>query len=188
MTLRELVKIQPGYQFRGRVTPAHDGDGFLVQLKDVDEPGDFIPRDLTRIHTGQIGEQYHLSEDDILLPSRGRHSYAVVVKPKDKTIAAGQFYIIRTENDQLLPGYLCWFLNTRKAQKHLQRYLRGTRMPILSKDGLKDLEIPLPPLEQQKTISELYRLSREEESLSNRLQELRTEWLESSVLEHVGQV
>ena len=182
--LKELVTIQAGYQFRGRVENDPDGDGYLVQLKDITDGGQFhSSSDLTCINTEEIGDQYKLRDGDLLIPNRGRYSFAaIVVEPEETTVAAGHFYILRTDPDQLIPGFLCWFINTRKGQHHLEKYKRGTSIPVLSKVGIEDMEIPLPSMHVQKSIAEVNVLAKEEHDLMERLIELRAAQLEGNLL------
>ena len=182
--LKELVTIQAGYQFRGRVENDPDGDGYLVQLKDITDGGQYHPTsDLTVVKTEGIGEQYKLQDKDVLIPNRGRYSFAaLVVQPEEKTVAAGHFYILRTDSNQLIPGFLCWFINTRKGQHHLEKYKRGTSIPVLSKAGIEEMEIPLPPIKVQQAIAEVNILAKEEHELMARLIELRAAKLEGNLL------
>lgn len=186
--LNELVTMQSGYQFRGRVENDPKGDGRLIQLKDITggEQIQFLPN-LALIKTKSIGQQYVLQDGDLLIPNRGKNTLANLIKaPKEKTVAAGHFYILRTNPEKLIPGFLFWFLNTKKGQHHLEKYKRGTNIPVLSKTGIEELEIPLPPLKTQATISEINLLSIKENQLTIRLSELKTTYIENNLLQNMN--
>ena len=90
--LNELVTMQSGYQFRGRVENDPKGDGRLIQLKDITggEQIQFLPN-LALIKTKSIGQQYVLQDGDLLIPNRGKNTLANLIKaPKEKTSKAAK--------------------------------------------------------------------------------------------------
>jgi restriction endonuclease S subunit len=181
------VTVQPGYQFRRSAESDPTGDACLIQLSDVSEGGEYYPTDLLRVKSESIPKKYHIDLDDLLLPSRGDYSFAVIVKSKPKTlIAGGYFYILKVNKQELNPTYLCWFLNSRRFQGRLSVHKRGTSMPSLERSGVKNIQIPVPSLAVQKMIAEVYRLSREEVRLMTRLQELKTTYVQERLLGHIN--
>jgi restriction endonuclease S subunit len=186
MKLGDLVNIQPGYQFRGRVENDPEGDGYLIQLKDFTESGEFKPKDLTKISLKGINDKYHLQIGDILIPSRGQYTFSVFIKSKiENTVAAGYFYILRPKSKNVDSEYLSWFLNSKPAQAHLSKFKRGTNILSLSRQGLEELLVPIVPKESQKQIAEISKLSKKEATISERLQELRSKFVEESILQEL---
>ncbi len=191
--LGDIVEIQPGYQFRGKVQNDPDGDGYLIQLKDIIKAGEFNPdtqkkTGLTKIKLEGINNKYAVISGDLLVPSRGTHTLSVYINSKEdktvassNTIASGYFYIIRPRAEFLTSNFLSWFLNSKPAQLHLSKYKRGTNILALAREGLEELVIPIPELAVQQLIGELNSLAAKEEKITTQLMALKAKFLEKQI-------
>ena len=79
-----------------------------------------------------------------------------------KIIAAGNLYIISVDQDVLDPYYLKAFLESSLGVVSLQRASTGTVIPSLSIQNLKDLIVPVPPMDEQKKFVDEYLISFDE--------------------------
>lgn len=77
-------------------------------------------------------------------------------------IIPSHFIVIRTDSNQILPEYLNWFLNADRVRQELYQNLSSTMIGTVKPKVYACLEIDLIPLEEQKKIAELYRLSKKE--------------------------
>jgi restriction endonuclease S subunit len=187
MNLKTIAHIQPGYHSKGKVVSDPHGDGHLIQLRDLQSPGHKILLTDTKIDTTTIKEHYHVRHGDILVASRGHASFAVTVSPQEKFVASGHCYLVRP-TEAINSDYLCWFLNTSRAQNHLKRFQRGSATPILASEGLKTLDVPVPSQAKQAAIAALYELYRREYDVSLTIAEKKRDYLEQQLLQAVSEV
>ena len=90
--------------------------------------------------------------------------FTAVLIDKEHTgfIIPSHFVVIRTDSRQILPEYLNWFLNEDRVRQELHQNLSSTMIGTVKPKVYACLEIDLIPLEEQKKIAELYRLSKKE--------------------------
>ncbi len=68
----------------------------------------------------------------------------------------GQYIGFNIKSERILKDYLYCYFNSKKGLKH-NSYLQ-TAIPIMSKDSILEMPIPLPDINTQKEIAETYRL------------------------------
>ena len=52
----------------------------------------------------------------------------------------------------MLPKYFLWFAQTPEWEKQVNQLTKGTAQPVFSANSLKEIQIPIPSLEEQKEI------------------------------------
>jgi hypothetical protein len=190
MTLNQVARVQIGYQSRGRVEPDPQGRYQLIQIKDLDDKGRLRAQGVYRITPeGLNPERYQVNHGDVLFLSRGNRNFATLVDVNlQDTIAAGYFFILKTDSATVLPQYLAWYINSAPAQQFIQSVARrGTYMPVVPKSALEELPIDVPPLRVQKTIVELDNLTKKERTLLQELDERRAELIRACCLQAAKQ-
>jgi hypothetical protein len=188
MKLSEIANIQSGHHSRGIITPQKDGSHLLLQPRDVDSHRFAYRIDtLTRFKPALSRKDWLLKTDDVLFMARGARNYSVLLQEiPDSVLAAACFFIVRLSRDEVLPGYLCWYLNQTPAERYFRRHSgRGVHMPVVRRSVLENLDIPLPSVKIQKKIEELEALRKEEEDLTNRLAEKRKLLITASCLKAI---
>jgi restriction endonuclease S subunit len=111
-----------------------------------------------------------VSEGDVLFLSRGQKLFAVALPDiPPNTIAAHYFYILKPDKSLILPEYLAWYINQTPAQNYIESRMRGSHMLMIPKSSFEQLEIIIPEFPIQRSIIELERLRRAEESLLTKL-------------------
>jgi len=89
-------------------------------------------------------------------------------------VASPSFLIIRIDDPtRILSEYLCGFLNLPSTRQLLTAQAQGSAITSLSKADLEEFEIPLPPLERQRSCIALTRLHRREQALYKAIAERR---------------
>ena len=73
----------------------------------------------------------------------------------------------------MLPEFVAWAINQPRAQRHFDRFARGTNMRMIPRAVLTDLEVTLPALDVQRRVVALDTLARRERTLSIRVAEKR---------------
>ncbi len=174
-TIQALCDVQIGYQHRGGIDDPASGTHCIIQIKDiktiVDNGGSILDCDsIDRVTPKGNPDRYLVSKGDVLFLSRGQKLFAVALPdvPPD-TIAAHYFYILRPDTSIILPEYLAWYINQTPAQNFIESRMRGSHMLMIPKSSFEHLEIEIPSLKIQKSIIELDRLRRREESLLTKL-------------------
>lgn len=183
--LGHIAKIRAGFPFRGRVEPNAGGRHRVVQIKDVSEDGHVSFDGLLRTDVDDVKGEHFLRAGDVLFISRGtrRQAAAVDFNPGD-VIASGQFFIIGP-SPEVLPAFLAWYINRRPAQEYLTENAAGSNVQIITRPVLERLPIELPPLETQRRIVDVYKLSLREQNLLAAIAERRAHLIEESLLKKV---
>ena len=140
-------------------------------MKDFDESRRLATENLTPFCPERDPSRYLVNKSDVLFLSRGQRNFAYAInKPVHDTVAASYFFILRLKNGNILPEYLAWYINQVPAQEFLYRTAkRGSHMPIVPKAAFELLEIPIPPIETQRTIVEIEQLMGLEQELGEEI-------------------
>jgi restriction endonuclease S subunit len=172
MKLKEIAEIKSGYLFRFSIRRDKEGDIKVIQLKDVNDNGvlsidgiysvDFVPSKKTEF----------LQKGDILFKAKSNKHVAVVFESDIKNmIATAHYFIISVKSIEVRPGYLAWYLNQRSTQIYFAQHAVGTRIPVINKQILSELEVAIPDVKTQEQIEKVYELHRKEHSLIDVIKE-----------------
>jgi hypothetical protein len=188
--LRNLARIEAGYQSRGRIEPAAGGTHWLLQVGDIDERRECVrAEDLVRFSPGRSAGNAVVNRGDVLFMAKGATHFALALPELPvPTLAAGYFFITRVTGSTLLPEYVAWYLNQDVPQRYFRQQAgQGVNMPVVRIGVLGECEVPVPPLAIQRQIVELDALRREEEHLLVRLAEKRRLLLGGACLRAIEQ-
>ena len=72
-----------------------------------------------------------------------------------QAVAAPHFFVIRLSSNDVLPGYLAWFLNQHPCQSYLEQNAEGTLTKSIRRSVLEDVTVALPELAKQCAIIDL---------------------------------
>lgn len=184
--LSELAEIRQGYQFRKKIESVPDGLIRVVQMTNVINGKRIDYQNLSKIPENRFKPEHYLKKDDVLFCARGVNNYALIIDEDIKnTIAISQFFIIRTKKEVLLPAYLAWYLGQQEAVAHFKANTLMSTVPLINTKAIKSIKIPVPAIEKQKTIAEIYRLKENErelmEQIINKKEKMLNEILQSSI-------
>jgi hypothetical protein len=188
MRLSKIAKIQSGYISRGKIEPREDGTHFLLQARDVDaECLIYKTENLVRFSPDLSRKDWVLEPDDVLFMARGTRNYSVLIKEiPEQALAAACFFIVRVSSDQVLPYYLCWYLNQALVDHYLNCHSgRGVHMPVVRRSVLESIEISIPPLVVQSKIAKLDVLLQKELELIDKLAAKRRELITAASMQAV---
>ena len=103
-------------------------------------------------------EKYCLKNNDLILSKNGYPYKIAIANIKDgkKVLANGNLYIIELDEKRVDPYYIKAFLESEQGIAVLKSISAGAVLPNIGVDKLKSVEIPVPPLDEQKRISEHY--------------------------------
>lgn len=167
--LHTIADIRTGHTFRGKIKEDPEGDFPVLQIKDLKERTRVISAQLPRIKWQSDREPTPAIAGDILLPTRGEHYKAVILQGSEPVIVTGQLFVLRPKSKQLMPKFLAWYLNQKTAQHYFLSHRTGTGIPMLNKQPLGLLKIPMPPLETQQKIVAIHDLWVQEREVTEQL-------------------
>jgi type I restriction enzyme S subunit len=119
--------------------------------------GKFLHRNYSAVRDWPGQAKKSIRKGDILFseirPANGRWAY--VDHEADDFVVSTKLMVIRAKQNRLFPKYLYQFLTSSEITKRLQ-YLAESRsgtFPQITFDQVATLELPLPPLAEQKAIA-----------------------------------
>ena len=165
------IAIQTGFQVRGKLQSDPQGNYKLIQIKDATRSLlSYIKSEkLAKISIPEkkrkFMNKYLIQKNDVLYLSKLNPGAFRYTGPVENTLPMAHFYILRPKKDIIDPDYLCWTLNQTFMKPQIQRGLKGTVLPFISKEALRNLKIPLPNRSVQKQIINLLHLRRQEKEI-----------------------
>jgi restriction endonuclease S subunit len=116
----------------------------------------------------------YLKPGDILLATKGTDLFAAVYDGYySPAIASSVFTVLRIKDtNTVLPAYLQWYLNHPSTTKKLTAASKGTSMPMITRDIIEQLELPIPSLEKQRMILLAQDMQRRAMQLRSRIDQL----------------
>jgi len=202
--IKDITSITIGYQHRGQITQLSAGTHQMIQVKDVDRDERFLDQfsvpaehrlwlgSLYRVTPKTNAPQYAIEEGDVIFLSRGSRYFAIpMIRPYvepypsswEGIIAAYYFYILRVQHDNVLPAYLAWVLNEKRAQAAMETISQGSHMKMIAKSDFGHLAIDVPPVETQRKIVELHLLSLREQRLLEQISQKRTQLVDAACMQ-----
>jgi len=145
----------------------------LIQIKDIlpDRSGILPGGSALRFEPDRDPTRQLLQEGDVLFMGKGSAPFACAVHDlPGPMVAGGMFFILRSDTNRILPDYLAWCLSQKETLRTLTIASgTGVAMPVIRRTELEKVQVPLPPLELQKKISELLELEAQAQNLMNEL-------------------
>ncbi len=165
--LGDLADVRAGYLTREAVRNNPAGTHCLLQIRDFNRERTAVnAADMVRISPESRASVCPLQPGEVVFLAKGANNFAAVVSDLPApTLAASYFFILRPV-PAVLSGYLAWFLNHESTRALLTRLATtGAHMPIIRRDVLEAIEIPLPPITVQKAVADLDSLRLQEQAL-----------------------
>ena len=185
--LKNIVDIRSGYLFRERLNRDPQGNVAVIQLRDVNADGVILSKDLIKVKETYFKGDDFLKLQDVIFKAKSTYRIAAVYSENEiKTVASAHYFILRNTSEKILPEYLAWFLNQEPAQRYFDTHARGTRVPIINKASLENLQITIPDLRTQEKIVAVSRLSIRERDLLEEFKTKREQLIKASLLEAVN--
>lgn len=179
----QIAEIRSGYLFKEGIREDKGGNVAVVQLKDVDDHGIIDLKNLYKIKLENIEKSNFIIAGEILFKAKTNKPIAAIVSNiPHNTIVTAHYFVIKIKNLIVRPGYLAWYLNQRPAQIYFDKHAGGTRIQIINKQVLGNLEIEVPDLNIQAKIQKLYLLNNKEQSLMDLLKEKKKILIEAKLL------
>jgi type I restriction enzyme S subunit len=135
-----------------------NGDIRLIQLADIGD-GKFIDKSNRFLNeeTALKLKCTFLKQDDILvarMPDPLGRSCIFPFSEENRYVTVVDVCILRTpNNNRILPKYVSYNLNSSCVRHNINQQISGATRSRITKTKLGEIDIPLPPLEEQKRIA-----------------------------------
>jgi restriction endonuclease S subunit len=139
------------------------GEVAYLQIKDL--LSESPEKTASKVILSSKNERYLLAKGDLLFAGKGTTYLCKVFDLDIPAIASTTLYILRLSPKDILPDYLCWYLNQPTVMAMMKAQQVGTGTPLIHKLVVEDFEIPVPNLETQQRIVELAKLQIREKEL-----------------------
>lgn len=177
--IKDIAQIQTGLFAK----PSGLGELVYLQSKHFDEFGQLHLILYPDLPSKGVSEKHFLKGGDILFSAKGTKNFATVFENHNEpAVASTSFFVIRPNDNKVLPQFLAWFLNNPTIQTILKGQALGSSIPSISKQVLENLEMPLPDITTQKAIVEISRLRHKEKSLKQQIEALREKQIQQMIL------
>ena len=116
-------------------------------------------------------EKFVIPDKAIVLSKMASPTFrSTVIKTEDKLsmIATGNLYIIEIDESKADPFYIQAFFDSKLGEATLNYASGGTMVKTISAEAVKNLLIPLPPLEEQNRIALKYQAALDEYAILKR--------------------
>lgn len=175
-----ISSISETYKFTNeKVIFLNTSDVYLGKIVNKNE---FNPKDLP----GQAKKR--IKKNDLLFseirPANGRYAF-VVVDDAENYVVSTKLMVLRS-SENILPNFLNIFLTSKDMLEYLQMLAedRSGTFPQITFDNISNIDISLPPLEEQKAIAEVLSslddkidlLHRQNQTLESLAQTLFRQW------------
>lgn len=171
LKIPEIAAVSSGYQSRKTVEHEELGTHFLLQIRDFNPARNRIKADgMIRFTPRPSSRDEPLQPGDVVFLSRGQKNFAFAVSELPGPMLAGSYFFVLRPNSEVLGSYLAWYLNQPPARHHFKRLATaGAHMPVVTRDVIETLKVPVPDLETQQQVTELNRLAATQEALFTEL-------------------
>ena len=154
--------------------PIREGEVVYLQSKDFDENGEIVDELYPYLIWDSRIEKHLLQKGDVLFAAKGTRNFAACyVDDKIAAVASTSFFVIRLQDNSVLPEYLAWYLNHPSIQSKLKGCAKGTSIVSISKAVLVKLEITIPTVAKQRMILDIYNLRKLEKKTKEKIEKLR---------------
>lgn len=176
--LAEVASISTGYSYRGGFVASEDGLP-VIQLRDLDDSGNIGMASLLRGGADSATDVHFVKPENLIFRSRGtRLTASLVPAGAVRLLLAAPLLRIEINTDTLLPGYLAWYINSRKGQDYVNSRTKGSTVRMIDIQAMREMPVPVPPLEVQHAACTLIALRNRESELSAQLLERRAALIE----------
>lgn len=157
----DIATVFPGVPTFGRSVVGRGGARIkAVTVKDISSGGVDVEGvdELAVAHVSDV-DRYLLQPGDVLLSVRGTQlKVAVAPDALAGAVATATLAVIRVLDGGMLPEVLATYLGSPTGQAQLNARARSATGQIaLTARDIRDIEVPVPPMEAQQRIAELTR-------------------------------
>ena len=147
--LGEVVETQYGYT----ATARDEGDVRYLRITDITEDGQLKNTDKKYINPSeQIIQDYTLNPNDIVIARSGSTGRMLLYKGIDEHLIFASYLVRLKVSEEILPEYIFAYHKTTNYWEQVDALTTTLAQPNLNAENMKQIKIPLAPLEVQQQI------------------------------------
>ena len=147
--LGEVVKTQYGYTAKAE----DEGQVRYLRITDITEDGQLKNTDKKYINPSEkIIKGYTLNPNDIVIARSGSTGRMLLYKDIDERLIFASYLVRLKVSKTILPEYIFAYHKTTSYWKQVDALTTTLAQPNLNAESMKQIKIPLPPLEVQQQI------------------------------------
>ena len=181
MNLRDVSNIRTGLVTARKQAKGPENGDFreyrLLSLRCIKEPG-VLDVDLAEPYAAndELKPEFLTRQDDILVRLSAPYTAALVDDASADYVVPSHFAIIRVDKSKVDPAYVLWILRQQSTLKQIYQNVSGTvAFGTISSNFFNDLKIDAIPLEKQRLIGAILKLSEREQTLLSELAKVKAE-------------
>lgn len=179
ITLKENTIMQSGIYMK--TDP--EGEIKYLQVKDINSLNEIDYSQMAMVKKAEIGGKHWLQKDDLLFAAKEASNCCVLYDGSEKNIiTSSSFIIIRLISTDILPAFLCCFLNSPSTLEMLKSASVGTGIQVIPQSVLGNLKFGIPSIEVQKLNVDIDQLRREEEQVQSEMNKLKRQLQEQLLM------
>ncbi len=142
----------------------------LLNLRSINDDGYINTDDLDLFYAAEALQNDYVSRvGDIIIRLSAPYTAVLIDDGTAGMVISSNFAIIRTDQQQIVPSYLYWLLNTPKVKKQIYENTTSNMLAAIKPMYFSDFDIFLLPLEKQQIIGEMNLLRCRENALLRKL-------------------
>ena len=147
--LGDVVETQYGYTAKAE----DEGDVRYLRITDITEDGQLKNTDKKYINPSeQIIQDYTLNPSDIVIARSGSTGRMLLYKGIEEHLIFASYLVRIKASAKILPEYIFAYHKTTDYWKQVDALTTTLAQPNLNAESMKQIKIPIPPLEVQQQI------------------------------------
>ena len=144
----------------------------LLNLRAIHPDGYILSDGLEVFHAVEpLGQEYLTQLGDIIVRLSIPYTAVLIGTDMEGIVVSSNFAIVRSNQEQILPEYLLWLLNTPDIKKKIYESSSSNMLSAVRPTFFADLDISLLSLVNQRKIAQLNLLAKQESRLLKKLTE-----------------
>jgi len=181
MFLKDVSNIRTGLVTARKQAKGPENGDFreyrLLSLRCIKEPG-VLDVGLAEPYAAndELKPEYLTQQDDILVRLSAPYTAALVDDASADYVVPSHFAIIRVDKSKVDPAYVLWILRQQSTLKQIYQNVSGTiAFGTINSSFFNNLKIDIIPLEKQRLIGAVLKLSEREQTLLSELAKVKAE-------------
>lgn len=182
--LGNISDISTGVVLRRKEASEHDYNKLykMLTVKSLHEDGYIIQEELNSFYSSEnLDPKYLTQQGDIIIRLSSPNISVAIDENHENLLISSLFARIRLKSDTILSEFLSIFINSKYMKDYFERNTDGVVLKSLKTSVLRDVEITMLPIDEQKRIIELYKLTMKEKNLFMELIELKKKYYDDII-------
>lgn len=142
----------------------------VLSLNNIEPHGDFNEEELDTFASNEVLPAHYFTQvGDVLVRLNEPYTAVCIQTYQADVLVPSYFVSLKVTDDNFLPEYISWFINSHVAKRTFHQAQSGTITPNINQRVIQALKIPRIPLHEQEKITTLHQLYLRERRLLKRL-------------------